>query len=382
MRKVKIGVIGCGAMAQGMHLPNIKKHPDAELLWCCDIDERVLETVKEKFSPKKVTKDARDIAHDPECDMVIIATTHKLRRQLIKLLSDAGKPIYVEKPMADNFEEMFEIARQIKKTGIPFCVGHNRHMSPAITAARNIYFKHKANPVSPAWRWDRVGTKRPSFSEEEQTMMLLRINDDYWSWKAWAFKQGGILISEMTHFADLVCCFIDQEPIRVTALGSNLANNVINIEFDGGSLATIFGASIGSFGYPKELIEIYHKGAAIIIDHLLELRVTGVVDEPFKQIFPLYDGRRLKDGISDYYNEIIACQKKAVEANDNSLLPIGPDKGHYLLLDCFMKEIRGGDKNPCGIIETMKATAIILKASESIKTGNSVEMSKSDYTLV
>ena len=145
MSRVGVGVVGCGAMAEGMHLPNIQKHPLIDLLWCCDINEKVLTNVKEKFSPGRVTTNARDIARDPDCQAVVISTTHKERFSLIKLFSDAGKHIYVEKPLADNFKEMFAIAGQVKRTGIKFCVGHNRRMAPAVIEAKRIYTKHKTN---------------------------------------------------------------------------------------------------------------------------------------------------------------------------------------------------------------------------------------------
>ena len=97
---------------------------------------------------------------------------------------------------------------------------------------------------------------------------------------------GIIGCGDMAHFADLACYFIDKLPVRVIATGSKLANNVITITFDDGSIVSIFESAVGSFGYPKELIEIYHRGAVIVIDHLIELRVAGIVDEPFKRTFP------------------------------------------------------------------------------------------------
>lgn len=380
MKKTGIAVVGCGAMAQGMHLPNVIRHPELELLWCCDVNETLLSEVQKKFSPKKMTLKAEDVARDPECKMVILSTTQSARYDLIRLFSENGKHIYVEKPMADGFEEMFAIARQIKKTGVKFCVGHNRRMAPAAQEALRIYLKHKANPVSPAWRWDRAGSERPALQEEKQTVILLRINDDYWSWKGWAFGHGA-LINEMTHFADLACFFLEEKPVRVTTLGSKMANHTVVIEFEGGSLATIVAAGVGSFGYPKELIEIYHQGAAIIIDHLLEVRTAGVVDEPFRQVFPLHDGKTLKDGIAGYYEETIAAQQRAVSQGDNSLLAPLPNKGHYELLDAFLKEVRGGNPTPNTIDQAMKSTAVILRAIESDEKKTSVGISHADYTV-
>lgn len=372
-------------MGAETHIPNIVKNPDAKLLWCCDINDKILENVKEKFSPKNVTRQFTDIVKDREVDAVLIATTHKDRLNLIREFANAGKHIYVEKPFAGSFEEMFKILDIVKKTKICFCVGHNRRVSPAIQEALRIYRKHRDNPVSSKWRWDRVGKNRPKFKEEEQTVMLLRVNDDYYSWKAWAFGEG-ILISEMTHFVDLACYFMEKEPKYVFASGSTLANNMINIEYEDGSFATIFAASVGSFGYPKELIEVYHKGAAIIIDNLLEIRVAGVADEQFLRVFPVIKDKdpeifAVSGGIRDYYRKILAAQKKAIEIKDNSYLPGGPDKGHYELLNKFINAIQTEGKSPSPAEDAAKATAIIFKAIESVKKGEKLKISSNDYTI-
>jgi predicted dehydrogenase len=182
----------------------------------------------------------------------------------------------------------------------------------------------------------------------------------------------------MTHFVDLACYFLDNPPVEVITTGNKLANNVLTITFENGSLATIFMTSVGSFGYPKELIEIYHQGAAIIIDHLIELRTAGVTDEPFARTFPLADGKKIS-GMSDYYKEILATQREAIAAGDNSVLPPNPDKGHYRLLDAFVKEVAGGPQTPCGIDEAMKSTAIILKAIESLEKGCAQEIKEEDF---
>jgi len=129
------------------------------------------------------------------------------------------------------------------------------------------------------------------------------------------------------------------------------------------------------------LIEIYHQGAAVIIDHLLELRVAGVVDEPFRQVFPLHDGRILKGGITEYYDLTRAAQENAIARGDNSLLMPSPNKGHYELLDAFLREVRGGAPTPAGLDAAMKATAVILRSLESEQKKVSVEIAPSDYTV-
>jgi predicted dehydrogenase len=382
--KVGVAVVGCGMMAQAFHLPNVKKHLGLDLIWCCDLDAQTLRQVKEKFQPRRVTTDATEIASDPACQAVIISTTHTVRFPLIELFARAGKHIYVEKPVADTFDEMKKILHVCGETGIKTQVGHNRRAAPAVRHALRVLNKHRSNPAAPKWRFDREGPDRPTLEGEKSTMVLLRVNDDYWSWKKWAFAHGA-LINEMTHFADLACCFIPSRPVRVSTLGSRIANHVVTIEYEDGSIATIFATAFGSFGYPKELIEIYHNGAAIIVDHLMEVRVAGIVGEPFRTTFSVLNDRHphiADQGIEGYYKRVLASQLEALESGDTSLLPEQPDKGHFALLEDWINCIRNGGHPLCSVDIAAVPTAIILRALESEAAGGlPVDIDSSDYSV-
>ncbi len=358
-------------MAQGMHLPNLVRHPDYELLWCCDPDPTALHTAVERFQPARHTPDAAEVAADPDCCAVLIAASHSARLPLIRLFAGAGKHIYVEKPMAESFEELRELLRVVEQSGIRFTVGHNRRAAPAVREAVRVLEKHRTEPVSPPWRWDREGPARPVLEGERRTMALIRINDDYWSWKLWAFEAGA-LVNEMTHFLDLAGCFIPARPEWVEVAGERIGNHVITVGYADGSLAVIFESIFGSFGYPKELVEVYHNGAVIVLDHLCEMRVAGVVDEPFRTTFPFRDDRYpeiREQGIEGYYLRTLAARREALEKGDNSILPVQPDKGHYALLTDFARCIRTGKEPLCSARVAAVATALMLRCVESEAAG-------------
>lgn len=414
-----VAVVGCGAMAQLIHLPNIIRHPDLDLLWCCDIDDGVLRRVGDAYNPRRLTTNAAEVAADPDVRAVILSTTQTVRLPLIELFARAGKHIYVEKPLADSFDEMNRILRVVEVTGIKLIVGHNRRMAPAVREAVRVLNKHRANPVSPPWRWDREGPDRPHLDGERTTQVMIRVNDDWWSWKKWAFAHGA-LINEMTHFADLACCFIDSAPVRVTVTGGSTPlpasgegpgegsscsapspskgegwgegpdmhrtgreTQIIAIEFEDGSLASIFATAFGTFGYPKELVEVYHNGAAIIIDHMVELRVAGVVDEPFRATFPIPNDAYPEieeQGIDGFYRRTEAAQREALELGDNSIIAPIPDKGHFALLDDFVRSIETGAEPACSARTAAVPTAVILRALESVERGGvPVEISTEDH---
>lgn len=383
--KIPVAVVGCGAIATGTHLPNLARHPDVRLKWCCDLNPAALQRAREMFSPERVTDDASAIAADPEVEAVLIATTHRARPRLVELFAGAGKALYLEKPVAETWDDLRFILQAIQRAAVPCTVGHNRRFAPAVLEARRIFHQHRANPAPVPWRWDRHPDQRPSFPEEDQSVLLLRVNDDYWSWKPWAFREGGILVGELTHFVDLAYYLVDRPPAQVFASGSSLANNTIQLTFEDGSLAVILEASVGCMGYPKELVEIYHQGAAIVIDHLVELRVSGVVGEPFRRTFPLlhdpYPEMPDASGIEGYYRKALALQQAAVAQGDNSLVTtLFPDKGHYALLSEWLKCVRAGGSVPSSVQEAAMATAVIIRAVESLKQGQPLAVSPADYS--
>jgi len=200
-RTFNIAVVGCGAMAQGMHLPNVARHPGIHLRWCCDVDPGTLSHVSRAYHPERSTTDIAEVAADEECDAAIVATHPEGRLELVRILADAGKHIYAEKPVADNMKDILRIQEIVKQTGIVFTVGHNRRMAPALREAREILRNHRASPQSEPWRWDRIGPKRPELTEQHQTCMLIRVNDDYLSWKEWVFAdKAGILLLELNPY--------------------------------------------------------------------------------------------------------------------------------------------------------------------------------------
>ena len=93
---------------------------------CVDLDDGVLAECRDVFGAMHIRKDFQGAIEDPEVDVICLATTEKLRLPVIALAAKAGKPVYVEKPLAMNLEEMREIQRVVHAANIPFCVGHNR----------------------------------------------------------------------------------------------------------------------------------------------------------------------------------------------------------------------------------------------------------------
>lgn len=105
-KKLKIGIIGTGGIAQAAHLPAYANIPDlCEVVTLCDINPETAKLAAAKFGIARHTTDLLDIVNDPEIDAVSIATPNKHHIDPTLACLKAGKHVLCEKPLAMNAEE-------------------------------------------------------------------------------------------------------------------------------------------------------------------------------------------------------------------------------------------------------------------------------------
>lgn len=384
--KAVIGIIGCGAIAKDVHLKNAFSNPRIRVKWCCDLFEDNLEYVKNNYTPEHVTQKAEEVLNDSEVEGVLILTTHKFRLELIQAAAEAGKHIYVEKPMSVSPEESYLIMRAVRLNNVKLVVGFNRRFAPIVTDAVEIYRKNLDAPCDLPWRYRRYGENAPDLPELNTTQVLMRINDDAASFKRYIFDEyesmGGIMVGEMCHFVDLACHILGKEPVKVYAEGWARCNMSIVLTFEDKSVCTIIDSCNGSFDHPKELIEIYSNGMSMQLDHYLQLRVGGR-DDVYKINYPFladpYPEIAEGEGTNLYINKVRERNRRNMDSKDFRFPDV--NKGHYNLLDGFADCIIAGAPSPCDEIAGSRATLIVCKAKESVRTGLPVKISQDEYNF-
>ena len=385
MEKAVIGIIGCGNIAKDVHLENAFTNPRIRVKWCCDLMEENLQYVREHYTPEHTTRDYREVLADPEVQGVLLLTVHNVRKELIQAAAEAGKHIFVEKPMSLTVRESYDIMRIIRKNNVKLVVGFNRRCAPIVQDAKAILEDQKQNPKSAPWRYKRYG-EAWKLPEEDITMVLMRINDDSASFKAYAldeFVGQGSIIGELCHFFDLACYIIGKEPVKIYTEGWSRTNMSVTIQFEDKSICTIFDASNGSFDHPKELIEIYHGGVSMQLDHYLQLRVGGREDI-YKKDYPFksdpYPEVTEGEGTNLYINKMRA--RNAAVNDAKTLNRSEVDKGHYGMLDKLVDCILLDAPSPCDELDGSRATLMTLKARESARLGLPVKISIDEYDFI
>jgi predicted dehydrogenase len=195
MKKVRIGIIGCGGIATGKHMPSLAKLDNVEMVAFCDIIEEKAVTSKEQFGTEdaKVYTNYKDLIADPTIDAVHVCTPNKSHSFITIDSLESGKHVMCEKPMAKTAEEAKAMVEAAKRTGKKLTIGYQNRYRPdskhLFSACQNgdlgnIYFA-KAHAI----RRRAVPTWGVFLNEEEQG--------------------GGPLIDIGTHALDLTLWMMD-----------------------------------------------------------------------------------------------------------------------------------------------------------------------------
>ena len=125
-RKLHIGIIGCGGIANGKHMPSLKKIDTVEMVAFCDIvRERAEKAAKEYGTPDaRVYTDYKELLKEDDIDVVHVLTPNKQHSFITVDALEAGKHVMCEKPMAINSAEAKKMLDAAKRTGKKLTIGY------------------------------------------------------------------------------------------------------------------------------------------------------------------------------------------------------------------------------------------------------------------
>ena len=99
-RPVKLGYVGCGFIAQHIHLPNFSTLPGCELVALAELRPKLGRAVADHYGIPKVVASHRDLIADPEIEAVAVSADYVVQGEIAPDLLAAGKHVFMEKPMA------------------------------------------------------------------------------------------------------------------------------------------------------------------------------------------------------------------------------------------------------------------------------------------
>ena len=130
-KKVRLGVIGTGGIANGAHLPGYSQIPDeCEIYALCDIDAKALNTTGDKYSVARRFEDYNDLLKLDEIDAVSVCTPNYVHYSATMAALKAGKHVLCEKPIAMNAVEAAEMVATARANSRILQIGYNSRFAP------------------------------------------------------------------------------------------------------------------------------------------------------------------------------------------------------------------------------------------------------------
>ncbi|MGA7836855.1 MAG: Gfo/Idh/MocA family oxidoreductase [Ignavibacteriaceae bacterium] len=130
MEKTKVAIIGLGGIAQLVHLPNLKKLNNVELVSVADINKSRLNAIAEKFKVSERYTDYNELLAKSDVEAVIIATPTNTHKEIALACVKAQKDILVEKPFTRTLAEAKPVVEAARKNKCKIMVGFNLRFRP------------------------------------------------------------------------------------------------------------------------------------------------------------------------------------------------------------------------------------------------------------
>jgi myo-inositol 2-dehydrogenase / D-chiro-inositol 1-dehydrogenase len=330
---LKVAVIGTGFIGS-VHAKNIARHPDAELVAVSDANIEFAKKVA-ATTGARVVSDIAEVFSDQAIQAVLIATPTDTHVEYLKRAAAAGKAIYCEKPIGLDYEEAEKAVREVRAAGVPVMLGFNRRFDASHAAVKEAIDRGEVGKVEIVQLTSR-GPKPPPIS--------------------YVKVSGGQLRDQTIHFFDLLRWLTNDEPVEVYAIGAALVDpaigqagdvdtSIVSLRMASGALCQIDSSRRAAYGY-DERIEVFGSEGMVESERQ---NSRGLV---------LYKGRQiLKDGLHPGWFERI-------------------EQSYYDAIDAFLKSVEQGTPPSPSLEDGLKAQLIADKATESIKTGQRINIAR------
>lgn len=263
---LNVALVGAGSFATAMHLPNMEKMKDKYALYAVvNRTGHKGKSVATHFNAKYATSNIDDVLSDPEVDLVFITTQHKDHAALVLQSLQAGKHVFVEKPLATNQEDLDKI--------VAFYRDSQEEKKPILLTGFNRRFSKYAREINEHTK-DRINPLFVSY----------RINAGFKASDEGIHDHGGRVVGEVCHFIDLISYLTGASIASVSVEKISPANNQIRkddnvaivLKYKDGSVGNLQYFATGNKGYQKENLEVHFDGKTIVMDDFKKLTGYGV----------------------------------------------------------------------------------------------------------
>jgi predicted dehydrogenase len=208
MAALRVGLIGCGSIAQTAHLPAMYTLNDrVRLVAAADLNEAAARAAAAPWSAAVYT-DGHELVRRRDLDVVMIATPEASHRQWTEAAAAAGKHVLCEKPMAPSLADADAMIAACRAAGVHLMIGHSRR------------FTRRYMEIRRAIDRGALGTVRLIRENERRSRPPLGVSGGYYTAEHWTGDPAvsvGAALTNGIHEADLLRWFAGSEPVWVAA---------------------------------------------------------------------------------------------------------------------------------------------------------------------
>jgi predicted dehydrogenase len=135
-RRLRVGILGCGPIAQFAHFESAVKARNCDLHAICDVADDLVARMGDYYRPTRRYSDYDAMLADPELEAVIVATSDAFHVPASRRALEAGKHVLCEKPIATSVEEVETLREAVAASGKRLQIGHMKRFDPGLQAAR------------------------------------------------------------------------------------------------------------------------------------------------------------------------------------------------------------------------------------------------------
>ncbi len=323
--KLRVGCIGAGGFARGVIFPQLRSSAGSILQSVATSSGAAAESARAGFG-FATAESPSELISNPNLDAVFILTRHNSHAGYVRSALDQGKPVFVEKPLAINREQLEMVrtayARCLTTIGSAFLMaGFNRRFSPLTEKLKN-FFAGRTEPM----------------------MVNIRCNAGFIPRESWVQspENGGRIVGELCHFVDWARAVVGCPMQALTAMALpdsgryNRDNVTVTISFEDGSVANVLYLANGDRTVAKEYFEVFCAGSIARLDD-------------FKTLYLSRGGK-------------------------SEMSKGGRDKGHRRELELTIEAMQQGREAPIPFAELIEVTEATFAIEEAIRTQKKVQL--------
>jgi len=308
-----VGVIGAGNVATRVLLPILQRQ-GTRLRTIVSGGGPSGAIAGETFGFERVSTDVDDVFTDPSIDAVFILTRHDSHAPLVMRALEAGKHVFVEKPLALTEDDVDRIEDVAGSSVLMVMVGFNRRFAP-LTREVVKHVAARGGPLVVNMMVNAGSIPRSHWTQDREI-------------------GGGRIAGEACHFIDLARALVGHlithlDVTSAATRGGELIDDVVTmvLSFADGSIASIAYVANGAKSFPKERVECFFDGRTLVIDNWRRLRRFNVAG-------PLFEfGKR-------------------------------PDKGHVAEIGAWLAALKLGGPPPIPADELFEVSRWSIRAAE------------------